>query len=432
MEIKKEKDFFDNIRRSVKWSYVISSLFPLIVTLYILYRYVFPMADQNTKVHIGILFLFILMLSVLGLIVTTRVTNASISSAESLQEKLNSLIEITKQFRETLYIDILLESIIKSAIHLNSAESGSLLLYDETGTLKFKVAVGNRSEKVKSRTVKRGEGVSGWVAETGKSAIINDVTGDKRFDPAFDKESGYKTRSIMCVPLIHNKEIIGVIEVLNKKEGQFTHEDEKLLYSLADQASISITQSRVYESRHSDLIHITEILLSSQDFHSPNKKGHARRTANYANLIGRSMKLSETELKNLYYASLFHDIGFLKIKTADHSDMEKVKKHPSLGYEMIKPIAIWKDAAEMMISHHERYDGKGYPAGKKGDEIPLGSRILNIASTFDVITSNHSYKEKIDFNAAIREIDANSGTQFDPQVVQIFKNAIKDSDLAND
>ncbi len=428
----KSKDFFDTIRRSVKMSYVISSLFPLVILVYIFYTYISPEADLKTQIQLAVLLLFVVMISILGLVVMSKVTNQSIYSAQNLQDKLNSLIDISKQFRETLYVDILLESIVKSAMHLNSAESGSLLLYDDLGDLRFKVLVGNRGQKIKNRSVKRGVGITGWVAEKGEAAIINDITKDDRFNPEFDTESGYITRSIMCVPLVHDKKVIGVIEVLNKTQGNFTSEDEKLLFSLADQASISIAQSRVFESRHSDLIHITEILVSAQDYHTPKKVGHARRVASYATLIGKSIDMSEGNLKNLYYASLFHDLGFLKISQGDQANMDKVKRHPDLGYEMIKAISIWKDAADMILGHHERYDGSGYPSGKKGQEILLGSRILAVASTFDVITSKYSYKEKVDYNSAIKEIEAHAGSQFDPEIVKAFKAAIKDSDLLGD
>lgn len=431
-----EKNFFENIRRTVKTSYFIASIVPLALLAYFSVKYIYPYLTKGDlaelPLHIGILLLLALIVSVLGLSLSTRATNASISSLQELYAKLNSLVEVTKQFRETLYLDILLESIVKSAMHLNSTESGALLLYDEADNLKFKVAVGERSEIIKDRIVKRGEGISGWVAETGESAIINDVTEDKRFNPQFDRESGFKTRSIMCVPLIHNKAVIGVIEVLNKKRDVFTNEDEKLLYSLADQAAISIVQSRVLESRHSDIIHITEILVGAQDYHSPQKKGHARRVTRYANLIGKNMGLSEVDLKNLYYGCLFHDIGLLKIGISDQVKKEKYMQHPQLGYEMIKPIALWGEVAEFILNHHERYDGTGYPLAKKGEEIPLGARILSVANTFDVLTSEYTYKEQVDYNAAINEIGANSGTQFDPVVVKAFKASIKDTDLISD
>lgn len=427
-----EKDFFDKIHRSVKISYFIASIIPLALLVYFSIKYIYPSLELELPPHIGILLFLAVIISILGLSLLTKTTNATLSSLQNLYVRLDSLIEITKQFRETLYLDILLEDIVKSAMHLNSAEAGSLLLCDETDNLRFKVVVGEQGQKIKDRVVKRGEGISGWVAETGQPALINDVAKDRRYNPDFDRESGFKTRSIMCVPLVHNNNVIGVIEILNKKSGIFTKEDEKLLYSLADQAAISIAQSRTHESQHSDIIHITEILVGAQDYHSPEKRGHARRTASYANLIGKNMGLSEIDLKNLHYASLLHDIGLLKIAIDEQWEKEKYLQHPQLGYEMIKPISLWRETAELIFNHHERYDGTGYPLAKKGEEIPLGARILSVADIFDVLTNKYSYKKRLDYNVAMSEIEANSGSQFDPEVVKTCKSSIKDTDLISE
>lgn len=434
------EDFFRNIRRTVKISYFIASIIPLGILVYLTIKYIYPYLTMGTEggfpIHLIVLLLLSVAVSILGLVLSTRATNASISSLQQLYSKLNTLVDITKQFRETLYIDILLENIVKSAIHLNSAETGSILLYDESGNLKFKVLIGQRGQKIKDRVVKKGEGISGWVAETGKAAVINDIANDKRFNPGFDKESGFQTRSIMCVPLVHNKEVIGVIEVLNRRSGVFTADDEKLLYSLADQAAISISQSRVFESRHSDIIHITEILIRAQDY-IREKRGHARRVANYANVIGKHMGLSETDLKNLYYAALFHDIGFLKLEVDDswkREEWEKkkyIQSHSQLGYDMIRPISLWREAADIILNHHERHDGNGYPSKKKGADIPVTAKVLSVADTFDVLTSKYSYKTRVGYSTAISEIKAYSGKQFDPDVVKAFEESIRDVDLVN-
>ncbi len=427
-------DFFDKIRRTVKASYFIASIFPLLILVYIFLKYIYPQLSIQSQADIEALILIAVLLSIGGLFLSTRATNKAVSSLQTVHMKLNTLVEISGQLGQTRYLDLLLDNIVKSAQAIISAETASLLLTDESDNLRFKVALGERGEKTKDRVVKRGEGISGWVAETGKVAIINDVANDKRFNPAFDKESGFQTRSIMCVPLIYDKKTIGVIEVLNKEDGIFKNEDEELLRTFAEQASISIVQSKAQENRRNDLIYITEILVGAQDSHSPEKKGHVRRVAKYANLIGRKIGMSEPDLKNIYYASLLHDIGLLKIEVGNVKESEPWKKekyiqHPKLGYDMIRPIFLWKDAAEFVLNHHERYDGAGYPSGKKGGEIPLGAKILFVAETFDVITSKSSYKKRLDFKEALIEIEANSGTQFDPEVVRAFKEAVKDSDL---
>lgn len=439
MQSRDIKDFFRNIRRSVQISYFISSVIPLSLLVYFALKYVYPSVMKGGATYlpkdIGILLVLAVVISILGMFLSRKATNTSIASVEGLHERLNSIIEITKQIRATPFLDVLLEQIVRSAIRLNSAETGSLLLYEDPEHLKFKVTVGKGSEKIKDKMIKQGEGIPGWVAAMGKPALINDVTKDSRYTVDFDKESGFTTRSAMCVPLINNKEIIGVIEVLNKKNGIFTEEDEKLLSSFADQAAISIIHSKTNESSQSDLIQITSILVETQDYFSQVKKGHARNVANYANLIAKKMEFSDEDLKNLHYASLFHDIGFLRLKVSiplKPNEVEQVKKHSQIGYEIIKPLSMWREAAELILHHHERFDGTGYPLQKKGSDIPLGARIIFVADTFDVLTSTSSYKEQqIGFKEALDEIEAHSGTQFDPEVVKAFESAMMEADLIN-
>jgi putative methionine-R-sulfoxide reductase with GAF domain len=432
------KDFFDNVSRSIKISYFIGSIIPLALLVYFSVKYIYPIITKGRSselpIDIGILLVLAVFVSILGLTLSLKATNASIMSIKQLHGQLNSLFGITKQFRTTPYLDLLLEDIVKSAIRLTSTEAGSLILYDDENTLRFKVLIGKGASSLKGTPVRRGKGFSGSVADTGQALRVNDVKSDERFTPEFDKISGFKTRSIMCAPLIHMNSIIGVIEVLNKRAGEFSEEDEKLLQSLADQAAISISQSTIQERQKSDVIQITSLLVETQDRYSQVNKGHAKNVAKYVNIIGKKMALSEDDLKTLYYASLFHDIGFLKIQINDPGNLtpqerENVKNHPRYGYELLRSISIWSKASEIILHHHERYDGKGYPLGKKGREIPLGSRILFVAEVFDVITNNTSYREQLNLNTAFSEIEANSGLQFDPEVVKAFKQSLIENDM---
>jgi len=416
------KDFFDNIRRSVKVSHFVSSIIPLSLLTYFSIRYVIPYvtagSTSGVPLSIGIVLVLSVAVSILGLLLSVRATNSSIASAQDLNLKLNSLFEITKQFRETVYPDILLEKILKSAMELIQVESGALLLRDDDGNFQYRVRIGKDSEKYINKFVKPGDGVAGWVAENGKPALINDVSKDGRHNAG----SGTAARSILCVPLILSNEIIGVIELRNKINGIFTKQNDALLHGLADQASISIMQNRSNERNHSDLIHITEILVSAQDY-VQNRKEHARMVAKYAILIGKHLNLQEGDLKKLYYAALLHDIGMLKIDAAEQLQKEKIMQHPKLGYDLVKSISLWTDSADIILHHHERYDGKGYPMSKEKDEIPLSARILSVADAFDVLTNGHSYKQ-LDQAAALKEIEAHSGTQFDPSAVDALKASI--------
>ncbi len=423
-----EHRFFENIRRTIKTSYFVASLIPLSVLTYLSLRYIYPLMkgpEGEALPSIWVVLLLTVALSLLGFMMSVKATNRALASIQDAYTKLDSLLEITKHFRDTFFVDLLLERIVKSATELLAAETGSLLLADEEGLLRFKVALGEMGEKVKDRSIRPGEGITGWVLQTGNSAIVNDVAKDERFNPGLDSVTGFKTTSVLCVPMIYQGRTIGVLEVLNKRSGGFTVNDERLLFSLADQAAVSIMQSRARENQHEDMIQMTEILINAMDTHTPMKEGHPRRVAMYATAIGKQMDLGEERLRRLYFAAVLHDIGLLRFEYLEHWEEEKFRQHPRIGYEMVTPISAWKEIAPVILHHHERYDGKGYPSGRKGEEIPLGSRIIAVADAFDVLTSEKTYRERLPLKEAVEEIERNAGTQFDPAVVAAFKAALK-------
>jgi putative nucleotidyltransferase with HDIG domain len=234
---------------------------------------------------------------------------------------------------------------------------------------------------------------------------------------------------VLCIPLMMKTGIIGVIELLNKKEGFYGQKDKELISYLADQAAISIARARFFEDQKNYEIHLTDMLLDSIDFHIPEKAGHSKRVARYSSILARAINMSEERQKRVYFASLLHDIGFLKIRAEEYYNEEVYKKHPVIGYEMIRPITFYSDIAPIILYHHERYDGSGYPNGLQGDKIPLETRIISIAEAFDVMISKTSYKIPMDFEAALGELKKNAGTQFDPVLVDAFVEHIKPEHL---
>jgi len=161
----------------------------------------------------------------------------------------------------------------------------------------------------------------------------------------------------------------------------------------------------------------------------PGFPGHSRFVAAYTLLLARAAGIDQrTLLWNMVRGALLHDIGKIGVpdailnKTGPLTILEYavVRDHPVLGYEMIGRIPFLKEAAPIVLFHHERYDGGGYPFGLAGEEIPLGARIFALADTLDAITSDRPYRRRNDFDAAFREIERSKGGQFDPRIVDIF------------
>lgn len=162
--------------------------------------------------------------------------------------------------------------------------------------------------------------------------------------------------------------------------------------------------------------------------------GHSQRVAEYSVLIGKEIGCRKEECDKLYQAGILHDIG--KISTPDSIllkpgrlnkiEYKLIQEHAMSGYDILKKIYMYKDLAEIILSHHERYDGKGYPFGLKQDHIPFLSRIMTVADAFDAMTTNRIYKKRKEVDAALQEIKELAGVQFDPDIANAACVALKD------
>ena len=171
-----------------------------------------------------------------------------------------------------------------------------------------------------------------------------------------------------------------------------------------------------------------EALGAALDLKDGDTAGHARRVTRYCMEIAKVMGCSQEQMRQLKRGAYLHDIGKIAIPDAIllkpaklmPDEMSVMSAHPYLGYEFVGRISFLAEAAEIVLTHHERYDGSGYPQGLMGDEIPLGARIFAVADTLDAMTSDRPYRRAVSFAAAREEIRRQSGRQFEPQVVEAF------------
>jgi len=163
--------------------------------------------------------------------------------------------------------------------------------------------------------------------------------------------------------------------------------------------------------------------------------GHSHRVMKYSVTIARQINLSDKEIDHLKKSALLHDLGKIGIpdvilhKKSGLSDEEYavVKKHPQIAATILKAIGYFKDLIPAIYYHHERFDGRGYPAGIRGEEIPLHARIIAVADSFDAMTSCRPYRESFPLQKALAELENNRGTQFDPNIADVFIGVINDN-----
>jgi putative nucleotidyltransferase with HDIG domain len=171
-----------------------------------------------------------------------------------------------------------------------------------------------------------------------------------------------------------------------------------------------------------------EALVIALDYRDNETQGHSIRVVYYTELIALQMGVSEPELTRVKRGAMLHDVGKIGIPDSilrkpgplDEEEWAIMRLHPEMGYEMLRGIDFLEDAATIVLTHQERYDGRGYPAGLQGDAIPLGSRIFAVVDTFDAMTSNRPYRDALPYEVARQELIDHAGTQFDPRVVEAF------------
>ncbi len=186
-------------------------------------------------------------------------------------------------------------------------------------------------------------------------------------------------------------------------------------------------ENKVVE-RHSMLAGIIDTTLYKHAEKNADTETHSNRVSKLCNLLGTALGLPDVDIYKLEISGLFHDIG--KIAIQDYilnkagpltaQEWDEIMRHPEIGYWILKTSLERSDIAKYVLYHHERYDGSGYPKGLKQGEIPLLSRIISVVDSYDAMTNQRTYKETLDQDKAVDELIINKGTQFDPEIVDIF------------
>lgn len=338
------------------------------------------------------------------------------------------LFDIARTLSANLYVDGLLKEIVRVTEKLTQAEAASLLLVDEEGRhLYFRTATGDKGGVVQGQLVPLSQGLAGWVVGQGASAIVNDVRRDPRFAKDVDHATGFTTRSVLAVPFKIRGRVIGVCEAINKKGGPFTEADQRVLEELAALASVQIDHARHAEAQNNFFENMIEILTAAIESADPAYAGHPARTAALSCAIGERLGLSGTELSDLYYGALLHDVGIIAVnhkallEKATPRDQARTREraHPLLGAELLKGVRLLKNVVPIVRHHHEAWDGSGHPDHLAGDQIPLGARIVGLVEQLEEI--RFSGLAEPDVAALQKQMAVNgSGSKFAPAVVDAF------------
>ncbi len=236
-------------------------------------------------------------------------------------------------------------------------------------------------------------------------------------------------RAEVVIPVFVKGELNGILALGPKfSEEKYDRSDLNLLATLADEAGIAFENAKLYGDVKRTYYETVQALSQAIEASDEYTRGHSDRVTKIAVEIAKRLQLSRAKIDLLKFAGTLHDIGKIGVikevlhKPGKLSDLEfaLIKLHPKLGEEIIKPVAFLDKIRPIIRHHHERYDGKGYPDGLAGEDIPLMSRIIAVADTYDAMTSHRPYRSALSREIALAEIKKCSGTQLDPMVVEAF------------
>jgi len=352
----------------------------------------------------------------------------SVATIEEERNSLRAFAEIGHVVNSSLDLPTVLNEVIDTIIQLTGAQRVFLMLRNARDEMEIYVARNWERESLRPGEYEISRTIVNQVVQHGEAVLTTNAQEDPRFD-SMQSVVTYSLRSILCVPLKAKDDLIGVIYADNRiREGIFTESDRFLLSAFANQAAVALENAQLFNDMSMSYDQTLEALVAALDARERETQEHTRRVVLYSMTLARKRGLSEDELIEIRRGALMHDIGKIGVPDAilqkpgplTEEEWVLMRRHPEEGIRILQGIMFFEGAVDIIGSHHEHYNGNGYPRGLKGEQIPLYARIFSAVDALDAITSDRPYRKAQPFKVAYQEILRCRGTQFDPKVVDAF------------
>jgi putative nucleotidyltransferase with HDIG domain len=309
-----------------------------------------------------------------------------------------------------------------------------IMLVDERRQfLEYSYAVGESEEllgKMKDYRIplEREQNLMIRVLKKRRPVLIRDVKA-AGLNPSNRILTDFEPSSFIICPLITEDRVIGILAADRKQDQKsLTSADTEFLSIFANNIAAIFQRAQLDEQLQRSYVSSVRALVQAIEEKDTYTRGHSERVAGIVVQVARELGIAESEVEYLRFGSILHDVGKIGIpesivrspKPLTDGEYKIIQKHPLKGLEILQHIPFIRDHMYLIRSHHERWDGKGYPEGLRGEEIPLGARIVAIADAFDAMTSSRPYRKGLPPKQAAREIKKGMGTQFSSEVVQAF------------
>ena len=347
---------------------------------------------------------------------------------------IRSMFDLANRLNSLDSMNLILESILESISEFIPSNRIIVMLLDKSGT-HFEIAKsrGISAGNFKHIRIPADNGACSGLFHTGGVRIVNDGN-SKEGSEIVESLDGLLDAPLMQAALMGARSRLGVIHICGKIDGAlFTEKEAEILSYIADSATVAIN-NQLYERRLEESYLATiRALAMAIEAKDPYTRGHSERVAELSVRVAERMGLPEDELRVLRFAGTLHDVGKIGVPgsvltkpgrlTAE--EFEQIRQHPVIGEKMIREAEFLTEARDIVRQHHERPDGTGYPDGLKGDEICLGARIMALADAYDAMTTDRTYRKAMAPEEAIEEMKRVSGSQFDPDYLEVFLSVIE-------
>jgi len=388
-------------------------------------------------------------------------------STKGLQEQLLALNKIGIALSKEQDLNQLLTLVLTESRQFTNAEAGSLYVR-EGEQLRFSVTQNDVLEARKKAEMKARKtmevvpstftgfyvsldkaSLAGYVGVTAKVLNIPDAYKipagkEYKFNRSFDEKNNYRTKSMLIVPMKDaSGNVVGVIQLINARKGTgknpaiipFDKHFENLVLSLASQAAIAIKNAMLTQELKEAYLDTIFRLSVAAEYKDDDTAAHIHRMSRYSAILAEGLGLSAPEVESIRYASPMHDIGklgvpdsiLLKPGKLTPAEFKEMQNHTVFGAKILEnaKAELLKVSETIALTHHEKFDGSGYPRGLKGESIPLSGRIVALADVFDALTSKRCYKPAFSLEESMKIIKEGTGRHFDAKVVQAFNDNIE-------
>jgi putative nucleotidyltransferase with HDIG domain len=397
--------FSQRFDRAVLASYFLGGLVPIGALVWVVQEFVLPHYEPTSFSYLG----WIAGLACLGFLslavylALRRITGTTVARMQHDNRRLATLLAASRELGTAREPDRILVSASARAREVSGSPHAVFLLSPDADK-PFEL----RHADAESRR---------WFEANAAALADLAVEVSSEGHGAASRGAGGNAR--VAVPVRFSQHARGAL-LVEGSPAQLGPEAMDALTTIAGMAGTALQRGDLEDAQRNFFAHVTELIVTALDGHVVGRRDHASNVARFANRIAHEIQLDAPRKERLHFAAMLHDIGMLKIEPARHLDPKAVRPHPMLGARMLSRIRVWEPLAPIVLHHHERWDGSGYPEGLAGDAIPLEARIIAVADSVDAMNRAEGHRLARSPQEIAKEVERCRGTQFDPAIADAF------------